>query len=115
MKLKAPSQWVASPLGYNVLLSVFKETSPLEKYLQIAKTFEKTKGCMVKNRIFASPTNSKDISQLAKVTKIEETDFGKNDNSFSVYLNHFGPSRHHELSSKIGILDAITIKSMDMT
>ncbi|XP_047031365.1 uncharacterized protein LOC124638444 isoform X3 [Helicoverpa zea] len=35
MMLKAPCQWVASPLGYNVLLSMLKEASPLEKYIQL--------------------------------------------------------------------------------
>ncbi|XP_063894129.1 uncharacterized protein LOC110379727 isoform X1 [Helicoverpa armigera] len=100
MMLKAPCQWVASPLGYNVLLSMLKEASPLEKYIQIAKSFEKTEGCILKNRIFVSPTNSKDISKLSKLAKIEEADFSKDGNSFTVYLNQFGYLRNREFCSK---------------
>nr|XP_049701066.1 uncharacterized protein LOC110379727 isoform X2 [Helicoverpa armigera] len=85
MMLKAPCQWVASPLGYNVLLSMLKEASPLEKYIQATKSFEKTEGCILKNRIFVSPTNSKEIPKLSKLAKIEETDFSKDGNSFTVY------------------------------
>nr|XP_049701067.1 uncharacterized protein LOC110379727 isoform X3 [Helicoverpa armigera] len=84
---------------------MLKEASPLEKYIQATKSFEKTEGCILKNRIFVSPTNSKEIPKLSKLAKIEETDFSKDGNSFTVYLNQFG-HRYHEFCSKTELIIA---------
>ncbi|KAJ8717067.1 hypothetical protein PYW08_005466 [Mythimna loreyi] len=90
---------MASPLGINVLLSMFRENSPtVEKYVQIAKTFQNTEGCKLENRVFIS--SSKDISKMGQFTDVEKIDFSKKDNNFMVYMKKYGDLGNHEFSNK---------------
>ncbi|XP_022816584.1 uncharacterized protein LOC111349628 isoform X1 [Spodoptera litura] len=102
MKLKkAPWQWVASPLGFNMLLSMFKDNIPaVEKYMEVAKSLESVDGCNIKRRIFSSLTSAHPALDSSQFKDIEKADFKKNDNAFTVYLNRYGPLRYHEYSSK---------------
>ncbi|XP_035435904.1 uncharacterized protein LOC118266534 isoform X1 [Spodoptera frugiperda] len=102
MKLKkAPWQWVASPLGFNMLLSMFKDNLPaVEKYMEVAKSLENVQGCNMKRRIFSSLSSSHPLIDLSEYPDIEKADFKKNENAFTIFVNKYGPLRYHEFSSK---------------
>ncbi|CAH0695685.1 unnamed protein product [Spodoptera exigua] len=108
MKLKkAPWRWVASPLGYNLLLSMFQENLPaVEKYMQIAERLKNVDGCKIKQRIFYSLTMSQPTVGLSKNVVIEKADFSKNENAFTIYVNKYGDLRYHEFSSRTELIFA---------
>ncbi|CAH0590501.1 unnamed protein product [Chrysodeixis includens] len=95
MLLKAPRQWIASPLAYNMVLSLINESVPsVEKYQELLKKIKRKEEYLIINKLFLSSERvgeSKDLQYLLQMNlETEETNFSKSLNSLELWVRKFG-------------------------
>ncbi|XP_075981496.1 uncharacterized protein LOC142980083 [Anticarsia gemmatalis] len=86
MFVKAGRQWIQSPLGLSILLKALNQDGQnIHKYKHISKIIAENRVCSSQTKAFVSASCKLNIN-----TDIEQTDFSKENNAFSLWVHKNG-------------------------